>query len=96
MDRDSISVLVPQGMSRRRFNQLLLAGLGSALTGACGGEDTALDLFTWSSWGEQGFVDQARSRLGLDIRPTFYSSSDEMMAKLRGGGTRIYDMIVPT
>ncbi len=96
MDRDSISVLVPHGMSRRRFNQLLLGGLGSALTGACGGEDSALDLFTWSSWGEQGFVDHARSRIGLHIRPTFYSSSDEMMAKLRGGGTRIYDMIVPT
>ena len=96
MDRDSINVLVPQGMSRRRFNQLLLAGLGSVVTSGCGGEDTALDLFTWSSWGEQGFVDNARSRIGLDIRPTFYSSSDEMMAKLRGGGTRIYDMIVPT
>ena len=95
MDRDSISVLLPRGMSRQRFNQLLLAGMGTALTGACG-DDKALDLFTWSTWGEKGFMDEARAALGLELRSTFYSSSDEMMAKLRGGGTRIYDMIVPT
>ncbi len=95
MDRDSISILLPRDMSRRRFNQLLLAGMGTALTGACG-DDKALDLFTWSTWGEPGFIDEARAKLGVELRSTFYSSSDEMMAKLRGGGTRIYDMIVPT
>ena len=94
MDRDSISILLPRDMSRRRFNQLLLAGMGTALTGACG-DDKALDLFTWSTWGEPGFIDEARAKLGVELRSTFYSSSDEMMAKLRGGGTRIYDRSDP-
>jgi putative spermidine/putrescine transport system substrate-binding protein/spermidine/putrescine transport system substrate-binding protein len=37
----------------------------------------------------------AKEKLSIELKPTFYSSSDEMMAKLRGGGTKIYDMIVP-
>lgn len=105
MASNRIEMLLPRGMSRRRFARLLaasgaLGGLAPWMS-ACGdGEAEAgarsLNLFTWTSWGAQGFVDDARAKLDVELVPTFYSSADEMMAKLRGGGTRIYDMIVPT
>src|SRR5688572_16436217 len=106
MARPELQVLLPRGLSRREFARLLgasgLLGGVSPWLGACGGgtgdaaEARALNLFTWTSWGAPEFVADARARIGVQLVPTFYSSADEMMAKLRGGGTRLYDMIVPT
>jgi len=91
-----LSLLLPAGMTRRQVMRALgLAGLGAAAPGAAFAQDRTLNYFTWSSWGERPFLDDAKKRLNLDLRPTFYSSSDEMMAKLRGGGTKLYDMVVP-
>jgi spermidine/putrescine-binding protein len=100
MDDRTLNVLVPAGMTRRRFVQLLaatgaLAGAGSlAAPRGAAAQGGTLNYFTWSAWAGEAFVADAK-RLGFDLRPTFYSSSDEMVAKLRGGGTRLYDMIVP-
>lgn len=99
MEKESLNLLLPRGISRRKVAQLvggsaMAAALPMSLRNAFA-QDRSLNLFTWSSWGEQGFVDDARSKLRMELKPTFYSSSDEMMAKLRGGGTRLYDMIVP-
>jgi len=101
MSNPSINILLPRGISRRSVIQLLAgtAGFGGA-AGQLGisealAQTRALNYFTWSAFGVQEFVDDAKKKIGLELKPTFYSSSDEMMAKLRGGGTRIYDMIVP-
>lgn len=105
MARTRVDLLLPRGMPRREFARLLgaagLLGGVSPWLSACGGGgddagDRSLSLFTWTSWGAQDFVDHARAAVGIELVPTFYSSADEMMAKLRGGGTSIYDMIVPT
>jgi spermidine/putrescine-binding protein len=98
MARETFNMLLPRGISRRKVMQLM--GLGSAAAAMPGmtpamAQAKALSLFTWSTWGEPGFVGDAKEKMGLDLKSTFYSSSDEMMAKLRGGGTKIYDMIVP-
>lgn len=98
MERETINLLLPRGISRRKIMQLM--GIGGAATTMSGmtpamAQAKALSLFTWSTWGEPGFVNDAKEKMGLELKSTFYSSSDEMMAKLRGGGTKIYDMIVP-
>lgn len=95
----TMNVLVPAGMTRRTFVRLLgAAGAGAGLLETARPRAAAaagtLSYFTWSAWGEGPFVEDAR-KLGIDLKATFYSSSDEMVAKLRGGGTKIYDMIVP-
>lgn len=100
MAQPSLNVLVPAGMTRRRFLQLLGATGAAAGAGALTAPAPApaqagtLNYFTWSAWATEPFVADGK-RLGFDLRPTFYSSSDEMVAKLRGGGTKLYDMIVP-
>ncbi|CAN5701195.1 spermidine/putrescine ABC transporter substrate-binding protein [soil metagenome] len=95
-----LNLLVPAGMSRRgMMRALAAAGLGTSALAAGASrafaQDRMLNYFTWSSWGEGPFVEDAKKKINLDLKPTFYSSSDEMIAKLRGGGTKLYDMIVP-
>jgi putative spermidine/putrescine transport system substrate-binding protein/spermidine/putrescine transport system substrate-binding protein len=94
---ETLNLLLPAGMTRRQTMKALAASLGaSALPGrALAQADRTLNYFTWSSWGEKPFLDQAKAKVNLDLRPTFFSSSDEMVAKLRGGGTKLYDMVVP-
>ncbi|MGE3477705.1 MAG: PotD/PotF family extracellular solute-binding protein [Rhodospirillaceae bacterium] len=91
-----LNLLLPAGMSRRRALRALAAVTGAgALPSMALAQERTLNYFTWSSWGERPFLENAKSKVKLDLKPTFYSSSDEMMAKLRGGGTKLYDMIVP-
>ena len=97
---EHLNLLLPAGMTRRQALRALgTIGVGtSAMAAHVPGalaQDRRLNYFTWSSWGERPFIEDAKKRMDVELRPTFYSSSDEMMAKLRGGGTRLYDMIVP-
>lgn len=97
MEKETVNLLLPSGISRRKVAQLMGGAglLAAAGTSPVFAQERGLNLFTWSSWGAKEFVDDARAKMKIDLKPTFYSSSDEMMAKLRGGGTRLYDMIVP-
>ncbi len=91
----TFNVLAPKGMTRRHLIQLFAASAAVTTSGigpAFAAEE--LNLFTWTTWGGDDFVSFAGEN-GLNIRPSFYSSSDEMVAKLRGGGDQIYDMVVP-
>lgn len=54
-----------------------------------------LNFFTWSLYSEAHYMDPFISKEGVKINATSYSSADEMVAKLKGGGTRLYDMVVP-
>lgn len=92
-----LTLLLPAGMTRRQAVRALAATMGAAaLPGAALAQaDRTLNYSTWSSWGERPFLDQAKEKVNLNLKPTFFSSSDEMMAKLRGGGTKLYDMVVP-
>jgi spermidine/putrescine transport system substrate-binding protein len=102
-NREELNILLPAGMTRRHFLKLLAAsGLGAAAAGSppltvkdAFAQENTLNYFTWDTWGEPQFVKFAEER-GIRMRPTFYASSGEMVAKLRGGGTKFYDMIVPT
>lgn len=96
-ERLDLNVLLPAGMTRRQTMKALAASLGvSMLPGsALAQADRTLNYFTWSSWGEKPFADLAKAKANITFRPTFFSSSDEMVAKLRGGGTKLYDMVVP-
>lgn len=98
--RPTFHVLAPANISRRNLLQAMgAAGLGGAAIAAglrpAFAQEKMLNYFTWAAWGDKQFVEDGKTSLGIDLKTTFYSSSDEMIAKLRGGGTRLYDMIVP-
>ncbi len=95
MPNTPIRILAPSGISRRAL--LRASALGAAALGVgrpARADQAPLNLFTWQVFGDKPFADFSAEH-AMPIQPTFYSSSDEMIAKLKGGGTRIYDMCVP-
>lgn len=89
----TIRMLVPSGMSRRRILHLAGAALGATVAPARA-EAPPLNLFTYSTFGSEPVIEASKAR-GFTIKPTVYAGADEMVAKLRGGGTKLYDMVVP-
>jgi spermidine/putrescine-binding protein len=83
-------------MSRRRLLALLGGAAASPLAGRMGFAQSAqhLNLFTYPTYANEAIIGAGRGK-GFDVKTTIYSGADEMIAKLRGGGTRLYDMIVP-
>lgn len=96
MKRPEIRVLAPAGISRRKLLTLLGAAGVGPLTArfAWAQQVPQLNLFTYPTFANEKIVAAGKER-GLDVKTTIYSGADEMIAKLRGGGTRLYDMIVP-
>jgi spermidine/putrescine transport system substrate-binding protein len=59
-----------------------------------------LEIFNWSEYDDPSTYKKfmelpAESKAGLKIHETYYSSNDELLAKLNAGGTT-YDIIVPS
>jgi spermidine/putrescine transport system substrate-binding protein len=96
MTRSEIRVLAPEGMSRRRLLALLAAAGAVPLAGrfASAQAPQQFNLFTYPTFATEALIVAGRGQ-GLDVKTTIYSGADEMVAKLRGGGTRLYDMVVP-
>jgi spermidine/putrescine transport system substrate-binding protein len=59
-----------------------------------------LEIYTWSEYSDPSTFTKftklpAEAKAGLTLHQTFYSSNDELLAKLHAGGTS-YDIIVPS
>lgn len=98
--KTTFNILVPAGMSRRRILQIAGASVLSAaapmgIRTADAQAKRTLNYFTWETFSREIFQKDALDRLGFEIKPTLFASSDEMIAKLRSGGGRLYDMCVP-
>lgn len=95
MKRPELHVLAPAGLSRRKLLALLgAAGAAPMSEIAFAQSAEPLNLFTYPTFANEKIVAAGKAK-GLDVKTTIYSGADEMIAKLRGGGTRLYDMIVP-
>lgn len=74
----------------------------SAGTDALAGKplENHLEIFNWSEYDDPSTYKKfkalpAEAKAGLQIHETYYSSNDELLAKLNAGGTT-YDIIVPS
>lgn len=88
-----LDILVPSGLSRRTVLRLVTAAAGASLATASRAA-SSLTLFTYPTYAAEPLI-ALGNKEGFAVRPTIYSGGDEMLAKLRGGGTRLYDMVVP-
>ena len=88
-------ILAPRGISRRAFTQLVAgSGLAAGAVGRAAAEMATLNLFTYPTYASEPLM-ALGAKDGINVRTTVYSGGDEMLAKLRGGGGRLYDMVVP-
>jgi spermidine/putrescine transport system substrate-binding protein len=67
----------------------LVVGLGSA-------QNKTMNLFIWSEYMDPALVKAFEKKEGVRVNQTFYESNEDMLAKLKQGGTKQYDLVVPS
>ncbi len=76
---------------------ILLGILALALAGsACRKKEEALSLLVWEGYSDPSFVQAFEQRHHCKVQASYMGSSDELVAKLRGGSASNYDVISPS
>ena len=63
--------------------------------GGGGGDPKKLALYNWSDYVAESTIPGFEKKTGVKVQQDFYSSNEELLAKLQAGGTG-YDVIVPS
>src|SRR5215467_1223048 len=76
---------------------ILLGILVIALTcAACGKKEESLSLLVWEGYSDESAVHDFEQSHHCTISAAYMGSSDELIAKLRGGSASNYDVISPS
>src|SRR6266403_1605836 len=80
-----------------KYRAILLGILAIALLfSACKKKEESLSLLVWEGYSEDSFVHAFEESHHCKIVASFMGSSDELVAKLRGGSASNYDVISPS
>src|SRR5277367_6290950 len=82
-------------MKARRAGLLLLLAV-TVVTGACTKKTPTLNLLVWEGYADPSFVHGFEDICHCKITASYMGSSDELVAKLRGGSAGNYDVISPS
>src|SRR3984957_4462533 len=72
----------------------LLAGL--LLVGSCAKKTPTLNLLVWEGYADPSFVQAFEAQNHCKVSASYMGTSDELVAKLRGGSAGNYDVISPS
>lgn len=75
---------------------LALAALVALGCGSCGKQTPTLSLLVWEGYADPSFVHAFEESHHCKISAAYMGSSDELVAKLRGGSAANYDVISPS
>ena len=64
-------------------------------TGAAGGEEKVLNLYSWSEYFPQPVLDKFTAKTGIKVNLATFSSNEELRDKV-GSGVADYDLVVPS
>ena len=78
------------------FRLLLAAVALTTLLGACGKRTPTLNLLVWEGYADPSFVRAFEEQNHCKVSASYMGSSDELVAKLRGGSAGNYDVISPS
>lgn len=70
--------------------------LGFVLLLGCAKKERALSLLVWEGYADPAFVRGFEQKCGCKVSASYMGSSDELVAKLRGGSAANYDVISPS
>src|ERR1700719_2094812 len=76
--------------------RLALAIVFAALTLSCGKRTPTLNLLVWEGYTDPSFVKAFEEQNHCKVSASYMGSSDELVAKLRGGSAGNYDVIFPS
>src|SRR6201993_3828637 len=83
-------------MSRQRVASLLPLLAAVLLIGSCTKKTPTLNLLVWEGYADPSFVKAFEDENHCKVSASYMGSSDELMAKLRGGSSGTYDVISPS
>jgi putative spermidine/putrescine transport system substrate-binding protein/spermidine/putrescine transport system substrate-binding protein len=83
-------------MDWRRAARLFPPLLMVLFLGACSRKTPALSLLVWEGYADPSFVKAFEEENHCKVSASYMGSSDELMAKLRGGSAGNYDVISPS
>src|ERR671912_2955479 len=63
--------------------------------GGSGPEEKALNLYNWTGYVAKSTIPSFEKKTGIKVTQDYYTSNEELLAKLQAGGTR-HDGIVPS
>lgn len=72
---------------------------GETTASAEGGSDYSgktLNLLTWEGYADDSFVKPFEEKTGCKVNATYFTTSDDLAAKLKAGGGDTYDIISPS
>src|SRR6202451_3384722 len=85
------------GAMKVRHSAVLLSLLIVMLfSGSCAKKTPALNLLVWEGYADPSFVKAFEEQHHCKVSASYMGSSDELMAKLRGGSAGNYDVISPS
>jgi putative spermidine/putrescine transport system substrate-binding protein/spermidine/putrescine transport system substrate-binding protein len=64
--------------------------------GSCSKKTPSLNLLVWEGYADPSYVKAFEERCGCKVSASYMGSSDELVAKLRGGSASNYDVISPS
>jgi spermidine/putrescine transport system substrate-binding protein len=72
------------------------AGALALILGFSSAQNKTLNFFNWSEYIDPAVVKAFEKKEGVRVNQTFYESNEDMLAKLKQGGTKQYDIVVPS
>ncbi len=73
-----------------------LAALLALSLAACGNRAPSLGLLVWEGYADPSFIAGFEAQCACKVSASYMGSSDELVAKLRGGSASSYDVISPS
>ena len=83
-------------MKIRRLLAIAAILAGYLLFVSCGKKTPSLNLLVWEGYADPSFVRGFEDQYRCKISASYMGSSDELVAKLRGGSAGNYDVISPS
>ncbi|HTW31084.1 MAG TPA: ABC transporter substrate-binding protein [Candidatus Sulfotelmatobacter sp.] len=83
-------------MNWRRTARLLPLLMGLLLAGSCTKKTPTLNLLVWEGYADPSFIQAFEQENHCKVSASYMGSSDELVAKLRGGSAGNYDVISPS
>ena len=80
----------------RRFLVLPLVVAAGLSLGSCGRKTPTLNLLVWEGYADPSFVRGFEEQYHCKVSASYMGTSDELVAKLRGGSAGNYDVISPS
>jgi spermidine/putrescine-binding protein len=74
----------------------VLALTATVVFGSCSKKTPSLNLLVWEGYADPSYVKAFEEQCGCKVSASYMGSSDELVAKLRGGSASNYDVISPS